>query len=137
MNGDRELLIFRVQLTTSRIGNLTRLIHTLLKGMTMHTLPPILSTCPRHTNCGCRERWVHMNWSMVTCKSSTRYWNYFEDYWPCAGELSAANAIGTQLRDPITSELTKWRMAVKLNRRRRGNWEKSVSKHQAQAECGE
>ena len=27
--GDRELLIFPVQLTTSRIGNLTRLIHTL------------------------------------------------------------------------------------------------------------
>ena len=29
-NGDRELTIFPVQLTTSRIGNLTRLIHTLL-----------------------------------------------------------------------------------------------------------
>ena len=28
-NGDREILIFPVQLTTSRIGNLTRLIHTL------------------------------------------------------------------------------------------------------------
>ena len=23
----------------------------------------------------------------------------FEDYWPCAGGLSAVNAIGTQLRD--------------------------------------
>ena len=29
-NGDRELLIFPVQLTTSSIGNLPRLIHTLL-----------------------------------------------------------------------------------------------------------
>ena len=28
--GDRGILIFPVQLTTSRIGNLTRLIHTLL-----------------------------------------------------------------------------------------------------------
>ena len=25
----------------------------------------------------------------------TRYWNYLEDYWPCAGGLSAVNAIGT------------------------------------------
>ena len=33
---------------------------------------------------------------------STRYWNYLEGYWPCAGGLSAAvNAIGTQLRDPM------------------------------------
>ena len=28
-NGDREILIFPVQLTTSRIGNLSGLIHTL------------------------------------------------------------------------------------------------------------
>ena len=28
-NADREIFIFPVQLTTSRIGNLTRLIHTL------------------------------------------------------------------------------------------------------------
>ena len=42
----------------------------------------------------------------------TRYWNYLEDYWPCAGGLSAVNVIGTQLRDPIKSALTQWRMAV-------------------------
>ena len=37
-NGDREIVIFfPVQLTTSRIGNLTRLIHTLLHVMTIHT----------------------------------------------------------------------------------------------------
>ena len=29
MNGDREIFIFPVQLTTCRIGNLTLLIHTL------------------------------------------------------------------------------------------------------------
>ena len=35
-NGDREILILPVQLTTSSIGNLTRLIYTLLYVMTMH-----------------------------------------------------------------------------------------------------
>ena len=35
-NGDREKLIFPVQVTTSRIGKLTRLIHTLLYVMTIH-----------------------------------------------------------------------------------------------------
>ena len=29
-NGDREIFIFPVQLTTRRVGNLTRSIHTLL-----------------------------------------------------------------------------------------------------------
>ena len=29
-NGDKEIFIFPVQLTTSRIDNLTRLIHTLI-----------------------------------------------------------------------------------------------------------
>ena len=38
--------------------------------------------------------------------------NYLEVYWSCAGGLSAVNAIGTQLRDPINSGLTRWRMAV-------------------------
>ena len=35
--GGRGILIFPVQLTTSRIGNLTRLIHTPLYVMTIHT----------------------------------------------------------------------------------------------------
>ena len=38
-------IIFPVQLTTSRIGNLTRLIHTLLYMMTIHTI--ITVTCSR------------------------------------------------------------------------------------------
>ena len=49
-HGDRGILIFPVQLTTSRIGNLTRLTHTLLYVMTiihtyieLHTY--ILSVC--------------------------------------------------------------------------------------------
>ena len=37
LHGDRGIFIFSVQLTTSRIGNLTRLIHTLLYVMTIHT----------------------------------------------------------------------------------------------------
>ena len=37
-NGDREILIFPVQLITSRVGsNLTRLMHTLLYLRTIHT----------------------------------------------------------------------------------------------------
>ena len=36
-NADREILFFLVQLTASRIGNLTRLIHTLPICVTMHT----------------------------------------------------------------------------------------------------
>ena len=35
-HGDRGIFIFPVQLTTSRIDNLTRLIHTLLYVMTVH-----------------------------------------------------------------------------------------------------
>ena len=36
-NADREILFSPVQLTTSRIGNLTRLIHTLAICVTVHT----------------------------------------------------------------------------------------------------
>ena len=43
---------------------------------------------------------------------TVRYWNYLEDYWPCAGVLSAGNAIGTQMRDLINSGLARWRVAV-------------------------
>ena len=79
-------IIFPVKLTTSRIGKLTRLIHTLLYVMTIHTYrrepgrdgrilsdhrqdgndevhrlqvtyTPVLSTYPLHTNSGCgKER---------------------------------------------------------------------------------
>ena len=36
-DGDRDLFIFPIQLTTSRIDNCTRLIHTLLHVMTIRT----------------------------------------------------------------------------------------------------
>ena len=52
-------------------------------------------------------------WSMVTCKIAVvLVRNYLEVYWPWAGELSAVNTIGTQLRNPINAGLTRWRMAV-------------------------
>ena len=53
-----------------------------------------------------------MNWSMVTSAKAAPVWKYLEVYWPCAGGISAVNVIGTQLRDPINSGLTRWRMAV-------------------------
>ena len=45
------IFIFSVQLTTSRISNLTRLILTLSICDDLYT-PPVLSTCPLHTNSG-------------------------------------------------------------------------------------
>ena len=36
-NGDKENLVFSVHLTTSKIGNHTRLMPSLLKVMTIHT----------------------------------------------------------------------------------------------------
>ena len=48
------------------------------------------------TNTGYGKRKAHKNWPMVIPqKGSTRHWDYLEDYWPCAGGVSAVNAIGT------------------------------------------
>ena len=63
-------IIFPVQLTTSRIGNLTWLIHTLLYVITIH-------------------KYIQLNWSMVI---SAKTAHFLEDYWPCPGGLSAVNA---------------------------------------------
>ena len=71
----------------------------------------VFSTCLLHINSGCgKERRILIGpwWSAKAAPVR----NYLEVYWPCAGELSAVNAIGTQLRDPINSGLTRWRMAV-------------------------
>ena len=49
--GDRGIFIFPAQLTTCRIGNLTRLIHTLIYVMTIHTyihIPPREDQCEWH-----------------------------------------------------------------------------------------
>ena len=44
-DGDRERFIFPVQLTTSRIGNLTRLVHTLLYVMTISYIHKTPAPC--------------------------------------------------------------------------------------------
>ena len=51
--------------------------------------------------------------------------NYLEDYWPSADGLSPVNVIGTKLRDPITSGLTRRRMVAYINGRWHGNWKQS------------
>ena len=48
-------------------------------------------------------------------KGNTRYWNYLEDYWPCAGGLSAINATGAELRDSINAGLTRWRLTSEID----------------------
>ena len=74
---------------------------------------------------------------MVTCQGSTRSENYVEVYWACAGGLSAVNAIDTQLRDPINSRLTRWRMAVSQMDAAAELGRNPVSKHQIQPEYGD
>ena len=78
---------------------------------TIHTdIVPVLSTCPLVIGVG-KERHTLIGPCDLQ-NGSTRYWKYPEDYWPCAGGLSAVNAIGTQLRDSTNSGLTRWRMTV-------------------------
>ena len=48
-------IFFSVQLTTSRIGNLTRLIHTLLYVMTIHTyIKTLIQALRVGGNIGCK-----------------------------------------------------------------------------------
>ena len=78
---------------------------------------------------------------MVTCKKAILVRNYLliEVYWPCAGGLSAVNANGAQMRDPINSGLTRWRLVV-LNIIMDAAAEigrNPVCKHQIQPEYGD
>ena len=68
-------------------------------------------SCPLHINSECeKERRILLGpWRPA---KAAPVWDYFEVYWPCAGGFSAVNAIGTQLRDLISSGLTRWRTAV-------------------------
>ena len=84
---------------------------TVGKKAAIFTDPPVLSTCPLHTKSGCgKERRTLIGPWRPAKAALVR--NYLEVYWPCAGGLSVVNAIGTQLRDPKNSGLTRWRMAV-------------------------
>ena len=47
-NAEREILIFPFLLTTSRIGNLTKLIHTLAKCMTIHYILSVVVSSVSH-----------------------------------------------------------------------------------------
>ena len=80
-HGDKGIFIFPVQLTTSRIGNLTRLIHTLLYVMTIHTyiLPrvrwhkaSIVLKVVRVTGGAFASSWI--NYYCVHLFSQTHYW---------------------------------------------------------------
>ena len=67
---------------------------------------PVLSMCPLHTNTGCgKERRMLIGPWRPAKAALVR--SYLEVYWSCAGGLSAVNAIGTQLRDPINSGLVE------------------------------
>ena len=60
------MFIFPVQLTTSRIGNLARLIHTLLYVMAIHTyIHTYICDHTYITKGCCGKREAHINWSMV------------------------------------------------------------------------
>ena len=51
-NTDREMFIFPVELTTCRIGNLTRLIHILaiiINDTLARSLEPVVTECKEHT----------------------------------------------------------------------------------------
>ena len=47
------------------------------------------------TNCGCEEERRMLIGPWLPAKAAP-VWNYLENYRPCAGGLSAVNAIGTQ-----------------------------------------
>ena len=70
-----------------------------------------------------------------TKKDRTRYSNYLQDYWHCAGILTTVNAIGTQVRNPINSGLIQWRLTAKYVDAVLKSGRNPVSKHQIQPEC--
>ena len=95
----------------------------------------IITTTLLHTNSGCgKERRILFGPWCSAKAAPVR--NYLEVYSPCAGGLSAVNAIGTHLRDPINLGLTRWRMAVSLDDAAELG-RNPVSKHQIQPEYGD
>ena len=80
---------------------------------------------------------AHINWSMVLPSEPVKL--PYEGFWPCAGGLPVANAVGTQLRDLIKSGLNRRRNTVMMETEAeigREEWS-PVSKHQIQPGCGE
>ena len=66
-------IIFPVQLTTSRIGNLTRLIHTLLYVMTIHTYIHVQRECSAKPSTLCVESCVTKEFSISPRFSPTMF----------------------------------------------------------------
>ena len=66
---------------------------------------------PWNNGCGKKEAHIILIGPWRPSKAAP-IWNYLEVQCPCAGGLSAVNAIGTQWRDPINSGLICWRVAV-------------------------
>ena len=54
------------------------------------------------------------SWDYLNTVDTTRYSNQLEDYWPCAGGLSAVQVFGTQWHDPRNSVLTQWLLTVNI-----------------------
>ena len=85
-HGDRGILIFPVQLTTSRIGSLTRLIHALLYVMTIHTYIHNRAIRPCHPS---------HSMSLVCVLSSHLFWT--SDLWthqPGSHKISPSSFCG-------------------------------------------
>ena len=94
---------------------------------------------PSYQYSGCEKERRILIGPMGDLLRQRSFGTYLEVYWPCAGELSAVNAIGTQLRDTINLGLTRWRMAVQ-NKYMDAAAElgrNSISKHQIQPEYGD
>ena len=111
--GMKESMFFMVtNIHTVNISLVDREAEFVFPRINLSSLP-VLSTCSLHTNtsssgCGKERRTLFGPWWPA---KAALVRNYLEVYWPCAGGLSAVNAIGTHLRDPINSGLTRWHMA--------------------------
>ena len=71
-----------------------------------------------------------------TLQDSIRYTSYLEDYWPCAGGLSAVDTIGTQMRRLVNSGLARWLLTMYLDAVAE-NGRNPVSKYHILPGCGE
>ena len=113
-NGDREKFIFPVKLTTCRIGNLIRLIHSLAIRVTIYRTPPrnsggiwsreMGSAVPSRVSLLISPYILRLN--LVSSRVPRRRPFIY---------LKQPYAIGTQLRDPIDLGLTRWHMSVLNN----------------------
>ena len=98
----------------------------------------VLSTCLLHTNSGCGKRGSYQLVHGYLPRQHS-FGTTFRFNGPVPADSLAVNAVGTQLRDPINSGLTRWRMAV-LNEQMDAAAElgrNPVCKHQIQPEYGD